>query len=127
METLRYGIVGAGFVSGFHLRALEAVRGVEIAGLTSRTPPHALAESVRARGLGTGQVFDSVREINQSLGTTVLVVEQNASMALGIASRGYVLEGGRVVLSGAAGELLENPEVREAYLGGKPARLFSNR
>ncbi len=64
-------------------------------------------------------MFDSVREINQSLGTTVLVVEQNASMALGIASRGYVLEGGRVVLSGAAGELLENPEVREAYLGGK--------
>jgi len=64
-------------------------------------------------------MFESVREINQSLGTTVLVVEQNASMALGIASRGYVLEGGRIVLSGAAGELLENPEVREAYLGGK--------
>ena len=65
METLRYGIVGAGFVSGFHLRALESVRGVEIAGLTSRTPPHALAESVRARGLGAGQVFDSVREMTQ--------------------------------------------------------------
>jgi branched-chain amino acid transport system ATP-binding protein len=64
-------------------------------------------------------MFESVREINRSLGTTVLVVEQNASMALGIASRGYVLEGGRVVLSGTAGELLENPEVREAYLGGK--------
>lgn len=64
-------------------------------------------------------MFESVREINRSLGTTVLVVEQNASMALGIASRGYVLEGGRIVLSGAAGELLENPEVREAYLGGK--------
>jgi len=64
-------------------------------------------------------MFESIREINRSLGTTVLVVEQNASMALGIASRGYVLEGGRVVLSGAAGDLLENPEVREAYLGGK--------
>ena len=49
---LRYGIVGAGFVSAFHLRALESVRGVEVAGITSRTPPHELAASVRARGLG---------------------------------------------------------------------------
>ena len=52
METLRYGIVGAGFVAQFHLRALESVRGVEVAGLTSRTPPHELAASARARGLG---------------------------------------------------------------------------
>jgi predicted dehydrogenase len=63
METLRYGIVGAGFVSQFHLRALEGVRGVDVDGLTSRTPPHALADSVRARGLGAGQVFDSVGEM----------------------------------------------------------------
>ena len=63
METLRYGIVGAGFVSQFHLRALEGVRGVEVDGLTSRTAPHALAESVRARGLGAGQVYDSVRDM----------------------------------------------------------------
>lgn len=47
---LRYGIVGAGFVSAFHLRALESVRGVEVAGITSRTPPVELAESARARG-----------------------------------------------------------------------------
>ena len=46
MTPLRYGIVGGGFVSGFHLRALESVRGIEVAGLTSRTPPDALAESV---------------------------------------------------------------------------------
>ena len=52
METLRYGIVGSGFVAQFHLRALESVRGVEVAGLTSRTPPHELAASVRERGLG---------------------------------------------------------------------------
>ncbi|HXN55761.1 MAG TPA: ABC transporter ATP-binding protein [Myxococcales bacterium] len=64
-------------------------------------------------------VFQSIGEINRTLGTTVLVVEQNASMALGIASRGYVLEGGRVALAGPAAELLEDPEVREAYLGGK--------
>src|SRR5262245_36741366 len=63
METLRYGIVGAGFVARFHLRALESVRGVEVAGLTSRTPPHALAESTRARGLGEARVFDSTGEM----------------------------------------------------------------
>jgi len=61
METLRYGIVGSGFVSQFHLRALESVRGVEVAGLTSRTPPDELAASVRTRGLGEARLFDSVR------------------------------------------------------------------
>ena len=63
METLRYGIVGSGFVAQFHLRALESVRGVEVAGLTSRTPPHELAASVASRGLGEARVFDSVREM----------------------------------------------------------------
>jgi predicted dehydrogenase len=63
LKTLRYGIVGGGFVSGFHLRALESVRGIEVAGLTSRTPPDALAESVRARDLGEGRVFATVREM----------------------------------------------------------------
>jgi predicted dehydrogenase len=61
METLRYGIVGAGFVTQFHLRALESVRGVEVAGLTSRTPPNELAALVRARSLGDARVFDTVR------------------------------------------------------------------
>ncbi|MFL5419852.1 MAG: ABC transporter ATP-binding protein [Myxococcales bacterium] len=64
-------------------------------------------------------MFESIREINRTLGTTVLVVEQNASMALTVASRGYVLESGRVVLSGPAEELLASPHVREAYLGGR--------
>ena len=63
METLRYGIIGGGFVSGFHLRALESVRGIEVAGLMSRTPPEALAASARARGLGEARVFGSVREM----------------------------------------------------------------
>jgi branched-chain amino acid transport system ATP-binding protein len=66
-------------------------------------------------------VFRTVREINQTLGTTVLLVEQNATMALGVAARGYVLETGRIVLEGPAASLLENPEVREAYLGGRRA------
>lgn len=60
MESLRYGLVGAGFVTGFHLRALEQVRGIEVTGITSRTPPHALAESARERGLGECKVYDSV-------------------------------------------------------------------
>jgi len=66
-------------------------------------------------------MFESIREINRTLGTAVLLVEQNASMALRVAGRGYVLEGGRVLLSGSAAELLDDAAVREAYLGGKPA------
>ena len=63
METLRYGIVGSGFVAQFHLRALESVRGVEVAGITSRRPPIALAESITARGLGEARVFETVQEM----------------------------------------------------------------
>ena len=63
METLRYGLIGGGFISQFHLRALESVRGVEVAGMYSRTPPHALAASVRERNLGDAVVYDSVRDM----------------------------------------------------------------
>lgn len=62
-------------------------------------------------------VFDALKEINQQ-GTTILLVEQNARMALQFAERGYVLESGLVVLEGDSEELLENPEVKKAYLGG---------
>ena len=62
-EVLRYGLVGGGFISAFHLRALEAVRGVEVVGLTSRTPPEALAASARATGLGEARVFSSITEM----------------------------------------------------------------
>jgi len=62
-------------------------------------------------------VFVALKEINQE-GTTILLVEQNARMALKFASRGYVLESGNVVLEGPSDELLENPEVKKAYLGG---------
>jgi branched-chain amino acid transport system ATP-binding protein len=63
------------------------------------------------------QIFDIIREINAQ-GTSILLVEQNAQMALSIADRGYVLETGRITLEGNAQELLENPLVIEAYLGG---------
>jgi branched-chain amino acid transport system ATP-binding protein len=61
-------------------------------------------------------IFETIREIN-ARGVTVLLVEQNARAALKVAHRGYVLETGRVVLSGAAEELLQDERVRKAYLG----------
>lgn len=63
-------------------------------------------------------VFEALKEINQKDGTTILLVEQNARLALQFAQRGYVLENGMVVLEGNSKELLENPEVKKAYLGG---------
>lgn len=63
-------------------------------------------------------VFDSLKEINQQEGTAILLVEQNARLALQFAQRGYVLENGHMVLHGPSGELLDNPDVKKAYLGG---------
>ena len=62
------------------------------------------------------QIFETIGEVNRQ-GTTILLVEQNASMALSIAHRGYVLETGSIVLAGTATTLSENAEVRRAYLG----------
>lgn len=62
-------------------------------------------------------VFESLKEINQE-GTTILLVEQNARMALQFAGRGYVLESGNLVLQGTSTDLLDNPEVKKTYLGG---------
>ena len=70
--------------------------------------------------LVVSEVLRLVREINQQ-GTTVLLVEQNARQALKIANRAYVLETGRVVLSGSAAELAQDPRVASAYLGGRSA------
>ena len=63
------------------------------------------------------QIFDIVKDINAT-GTTVLLVEQNALMALGIARRGYILQTGEIVLQDTADKLIVNPEVQKAYLGG---------
>ena len=62
-------------------------------------------------------IFKIIQDINAA-GKTILLVEQNANMSLHIASRGYVLETGRIVLSGTGRELTGNPRVKEAYLGG---------
>ena len=63
------------------------------------------------------EIFKTIREINQQ-GVTVLLVEQNAHMALATAARGYVLETGRVLFEDDAGRLLQNEDVKKAYLGG---------
>jgi len=62
-------------------------------------------------------IFETLERINAQ-GTTILLVEQNANMALKLASRGYVLETGKIVLEGTSAELAANPEVKKAYLGG---------
>jgi branched-chain amino acid transport system ATP-binding protein len=63
------------------------------------------------------EIFRIVEMINKDSGTAVLLVEQNAHQALGVAHRGYVLETGRITLEGPAAELRSNPEVKKAYLG----------
>jgi branched-chain amino acid transport system ATP-binding protein len=62
-------------------------------------------------------VFNALKKLNEE-GTTILLVEQNARMALQFAQRGYVLESGNLVLEGSSEMLLANPEVKQAYLGG---------
>jgi branched-chain amino acid transport system ATP-binding protein len=62
-------------------------------------------------------MFEALKEINKA-GTTILLVEQNARLALKFASRGYVIENGKIVLQGASQTLLNDPEVKKAYLGG---------
>ncbi|WEX11959.1 ABC transporter ATP-binding protein [Chelativorans sp. AA-79] len=73
-------------------------------------PSHGLAPIV------VDQVHDALVKIHES-GTSILLVEQNTALALSVASRGYVLESGRIVLSDTSQALRENPKVREAYLG----------
>ena len=64
-----------------------------------------------------GQIFAIIRELHQS-GTTILLVEQNAEMALQVADRAYVLESGKIALSGSGHELAESDSIKKAYLGG---------
>lgn len=62
-------------------------------------------------------IFESIARINRDLGTSILLVEQNAKVALGVSHRGYVLENGRIVMEGAREELLNNEDLKEFYLG----------
>ncbi|MBI3513106.1 MAG: ABC transporter ATP-binding protein [Proteobacteria bacterium] len=73
------------------------------------------------------EVFAIIQQLNRELGITILLVEQNARMALQVASYGYVMENGKVVLDGTAAELANNEDVKEFYLGGSgERRSFKN-
>jgi branched-chain amino acid transport system ATP-binding protein len=63
------------------------------------------------------EIFSIIKKINEEEGTTILVVEQNANVALSIADYGYIMENGRIVLDGPVERLLANQDVREFYLG----------
>jgi branched-chain amino acid transport system ATP-binding protein len=103
----------AGSMSGGEQQMLAIARA-----LMSRPTMLLLDEpSLGLAPLVTQDVFERIQAINAELGTTVLVVEQNANLALGIAGRGYVLETGTIVASGTAEQLRSDDVVRRAYLG----------
>jgi predicted dehydrogenase len=131
METLRYGIIGGGFVSAFHLRALESVRGIEVAGLTSRTPPEALAASVRARGLGDGRVFASVREMVPHVDVVAIFAPNFCRVAVMEEIAAAVDDGARLTGLACEKPLARNlPEARRvvelAKQIGAPTAYFEN-
>ena len=65
------------------------------------------------------EIFKELTEVNRQLGMTILIVEQNAKKALMLSHRAYVLQTGKIVMEGNSKDLLHNPEIEEAYLGGK--------
>ena len=82
--------------------------------------PHLMMLDEPSMGLApilVQQIFDIIKELHAA-GTTILLVEQNAEMALEIANRAYVLESGRIKLSGTGEELAKSDEIKKAYLGG---------
>ena len=102
----------AGTLSGGEQQMLAIARAL-------MTRPRLLLLDEPSMGLAplmVAKIFDIVREIARQ-GMTILLVEQNARLALELAGRGYVMESGAITLSGTAGELLNDPKVREAYLG----------
>ncbi|RLQ89556.1 ABC transporter ATP-binding protein [Notoacmeibacter ruber] len=72
------------------------------------------------------EVFGIIRRLNEELGISILLVEQNANMALKVADYGYIMENGKIVLDGTGAELSENEDVKEFYLGGGERRSFRN-
>ena len=63
------------------------------------------------------EIFDNIDRINQEMDTTLLIVEQNAKIALDISSYAYIMESGKIVLEGPSEELKDNPDVKEFYMG----------
>lgn len=104
---------GAGSMSGGEQQMLAIARA-----MMSRPRLLLLDEpSLGLAPLVTRELFDRLGELNREEGLTILVVEQNANLALAIGTRGYVLETGRIATEGAADDLAKNDDVRKAYLG----------
>jgi branched-chain amino acid transport system ATP-binding protein len=103
----------AGYCSGGELQMLVMGRGL-------MAQPRLLLLDEPSLGLApllVKEIFQIVRRVNQELGTTLMLVEQNANMALQIAHYGYVMENGKIVMESNAEDLRENPDVKEFYLG----------
>jgi branched-chain amino acid transport system ATP-binding protein len=108
----------AGALSGGQQKLVEIARSLMAEPKVVLLDEPSMGLDPKARRL----VFDAVARLSEG-GRTVLLVEQNARAALGIADRGIVMEGGRVALAGAAGTLLDDPRVAGLYLGGAPAHI----
>jgi len=103
----------AGYCSGGELQML-------VIGRALMAHPRLLLLDEPSLGLApllVKEIFGIVRRINEEQGTTIVLVEQNANMALQLAHYGYVMENGKIVLEGPAGDLRQNPDVKEFYLG----------
>lgn len=103
----------AGYCSGGELQML-------VIGRALMAHPRLLLLDEPSLGLApllVEEIFQIIRRINEEQGTTLMIVEQNANMALQIAHYGYVMEDGKIVLESAAEDLIENPDVKEFYLG----------
>ncbi len=103
-----------GTLSGGEQQMLATARGLML-------KPHILLMDEPSMGLApvlVEAIFDVIKELNSTEGTTILLVEQNALMALKYSARAYVLETGSIVLSGPSAEIAQNPQVKKAYLGG---------
>jgi branched-chain amino acid transport system ATP-binding protein len=108
----------AGYLSGGEQQMLAIGRA-----LMARPKMMLLDEpSMGLSPLLVGEVFGIIRRVNRELGITILLVEQNARMALKAADFGYIMENGKIVLDGTAAELAANEDVKEFYLGGGEAR-----